>query len=570
VTQIPVEAVGDPVTDADNVAVPLDALLVDAALGPLRRFVPDLSAARLAASLAGRPRTTGRRLGALATELARVGAGTSEIAPAPKDRRFADPAWTANPMLRRVMQAYLAAGRTVEQLVTDSELDWRDDQRIRFLAGNLVEALAPSNVPLLNPASAKAAIDSGGLSLLRGGLNLLRDMAREPRIPQMVDGSGFAVGVNIATTPGAVVLRTEVFELIQYAPQTPRVREVPLLMVPPTINKFYAIDLAPDRSWVEHLVRAGQRVFVLSWRNPDARHAGWGLDTYARAVLDALDAVERICRTDRAVLAGMCSGGIIASLVAAHLAATGRQGRLAGLALAVTVLDQHRAGAPAALADRYLAAAATAASRRRGYLDGRVLAEVFAWLRPGDLVWQYWVNNYLLGRRPPAFDVLFWNSDTARMSAALHADFVDLALHNRLVEPDGVTVLGTPVDLRRVDVDAYVVAGIADHITPWQSCYRSVGLLGGNTRFVLSTSGHIAALVNPPGNPKATYRTNSASPADPQEWLDGAATARGSWWPDFADWLAPRCGQETKAPRGLGGDGLTPLVEAPGTYVLDS
>ncbi|MBO3749368.1 alpha/beta fold hydrolase [Streptosporangiaceae bacterium NEAU-GS5] len=549
-------------------AVPLDALLVDAALGPLRRFAPDSSTARLAGRLARRPRAVGRRLGALATELRRVGAGTSDVGPAPGDRRFADPGWSQNPLLRRVLQTYLAASRTVTDLIADGELEWRDDQRVRLLAENLVQALAPSNVPVLNPASAKAGIDSGGLSLVRGARNLIHDMAQAPRVPAMVDGSAFAVGETVAATPGAVVLRTDVFELIQYAPRTPTVRETPMLLVPPMINKFYAVDLAPGRSWMEHLVQSGQQTFVMSWRNPDARHAEWGLDVYARAVLDALDAAARICGTERAVLAGVCAGGIIASLVAAYLAATGELDRLAGLVLAVTLLDQRQAGAPVALADRRLAAAATARSRRQGYLDGRVLAEVFAWLRPGDLVWNYWVNNYLLGRPPPAFDVLFWNADTTRMPARLHADFVDLALDNRLVSPGRASVLGVPVDLGAIDLDAYVVAGVSDHITPWQNCYRTVGLLGGDTRFVLSSSGHIAALVNPP-NGKGVFRVNPANPEDAQEWLRGATTEQGSWWPDFADWLGKRGGADKKAPAKLGARGLAPLIEAPGTYVFD-
>jgi polyhydroxyalkanoate synthase len=560
-----------PVSDelADQ-AAPLDALLVDAALGPLRRFAPDASTAKFAAGLGRRPRTTGRRLGGLAAELVRIGAGTSTVAPSRRDRRFADPAWTENPLLRRVVQAYLSAGQTAERLVGDAALGWRDEQRVRFFVENLVEALAPSNVPLVNPASAKAAIDTAGLNLVRGGLNLLRDLAAAPRVPEMVDKSSFEVGRTIAATPGAVVLRTEVLELIQYRPQTEQVREVPLLIVPPTINKYYALDLAPGRSLVEFLVQNGQQVFVVSWRNPDARHADWGLDTHVQSVLDALDAAERICGTDRTALAGICSGGIIASITAAYLTATGQQGRLAAFGLAVTVIDNARAGAAAALVDRRMAAAATALSKRRGYLDGRALAEVFAWLRPGDLIWNYWVNNYLLGKKPPAFDILFWNSDTTRMSARLHADFVDLAMDNHLVTPRRLTVLGVPIDLSQVDVDSYVVAGIADHITPWQNCYRSTQLLGGESRFILSTSGHIAALVNPPGNPKSSYQINKENPADPQQWLKTAETQQGSWWPDVAAWLGERCGAEKPAPPELGGGGLPPLVEAPGTYVFDS
>ncbi len=551
-------------------AAPLDALLVDAALGPARRLAPNSSTVRFAARLARHPRTTGRRLGSLVAELARIGAGTSTIAPSKRDRRFADPAWAENPLLRRTVQSYLAAARTAERLVKDADLDWRDDERMRFAVENLADALSPSNVPLLNPASAKAAIDSGGLTLARGGLTFLRDMVAPPRIPEMVDKSPFEVGRTIAVTPGAVVLRTEVLELIQYRPQTERVREIPLLIVPPTINKYYALDLAPGRSLVEYLVQGGQQVFVISWRNPDARYAEWGLDTYVQSVLDALGAVQGICGTDRAALTGVCSGGIIAAIAASHLAATGEQGRLAAFGLAVTVLDNARAGTAAALVDRQVAAAATAMSRRRGYLDGRNLAEVFAWLRPGDLVWNYWVNNYLLGRKPPAFDILFWNADTTRMPARLHADFVDLAMENRLVTPGAKTVLGIPVDLSRVEVDAYLVAGIADHITPWQNCYRSTQLLGGESRFVLSTSGHIAALVNPPGKPKANYQVNKENPGDPQAWLRTAHTEQGSWWPDALAWLGERCGAEKAAPRDLGGGGLAPLVDAPGTYVLDN
>ncbi len=560
----------DQAADLADQAAPLDALLIDAALGPARRFAPDASTAKLLAGLARHPGTTARRLGSLAAESSRILRGTSTLAPSRRDRRFADEAWTANPALRRLVQLYLAGGQTAEQLVSDAGLGWRDEQRMRFLTENLIEAMAPSNVPLMNPESAKATIDTAGANLARGGAQLLRDLGSSPRIPEMVDRSAFEVGYNIAVTPGTVVLRTEVFELIQYTPQTEQVRDVPLLVVPPTINKYYALDLAADRSLVEFLVREGQQVFVMSWRNPDARHAKWNFDTYVQAILDALDAVERVSGTDRTVLAGICSGGILASITAAYLAATGRPDRLAAFALAVTVIDNAHAGMASALGSRRLANAAKAVSRRRGYLDGRALAEVFAWLRPGDLVWNYWVNNYLLGKKPPAFDILFWNADTTRMPAGLHADFVDLAMGNQLVTGGALTVLGVPIDLSRIDTDAYIVAGIANHITPWQNCYRTTQLLGGSTRFVLSTSGHIAALVNPPGNPKASFQVNKANPADPEEWVKSAETQAGTWWNDASAWLAERCGALRPAPEQLGGGGLRPIVEAPGTYVFDS
>ncbi len=549
-------------------AAPLDALLVDAALGPGRRLLPAMSTARWAVSLARRPRTTARRLGSLAGETVRVAVGTSDVTPRRGDRRFADNAWTDNPLLRRLVQVYLAGGRTAEELVEDADLDPRDRKRVRFMVENLTEALSPSNVPLINPASAKAVIDTAGLSLARGGAQLVKDLASSPRIPDMVDTSGFTLGDNIAATPGAVVFRNDVLELIQYAAQCDEVHEVPVLIVPPTINKFYAIDLSPGRSLVEFSVRNNRQMFALSWRNPDTRHAAWDVETYVRAILEALDAVEEITGSARTVLAGICSGGILASIVASYLAGIGRQDRLAALMLAVTVIDQAGAGTVDALVDPRLAELAKARSARKGYLDGRSLAEVFAWLRPGDLIWNYWVNNYLLGKRPPAFDILFWNADTTRMSAGLHADFVDIALDNQLTRPGARTVLGVPIDLGAVTVDSYIVAGIADHITPWENCYRTTQLLGGDTRFILSTSGHIAALVNPPGG-RSSFHTNDVHGADAKAWLRDAQTHEGTWWADATGWLNEHCGELEAAPKELGSTRLQPLAEAPGTYVFD-
>jgi polyhydroxyalkanoate synthase subunit PhaC len=554
---------------ADAVTAPLDLLLTDAVFGPLRRLNPGSSGLRLAAALASRPRLVAGRGKELLGELGRITLGTSAVQPSRRDRRFTDPGWTGNPVLRRAMQAYLAAAHTAEGVVGDAELDWADAERVGFALRNLLDALAPSNNPLLNPAALKAAVDTGGGSLLTGLRHLAADMAVAPRVPAMIEPDAFEVGVDLALTPGVVILRTPVFELIQYGPATERVRHVPLLIVPPTINKFYVIDLAPGRSMAEYLVGQGQQVFMMSWRNPDARHAHWNLDTYGQAVLEAMDAVSRVTRSEQTALAGVCSGGIIAAMVAAHLGYIGQQERIAAFTLLVTVLDQARAGLASAVIGKRRAQAAAAASRARGYLDGRNLAEVFAWLRPNDLIWNYWVNNYLLGRQPPAFDILFWNADATRMTAGLHGDFLRLAAANALAQPGGATMLGSPVDLSLVDRDSYLVAGITDHICPWQSCYRSTAMLGGNSRFVLSTSGHIAAMVNPPGNEKASYQVAKECPEDPQEWLRIAETARGSWWPDYAAWLAERCGEEKAAPAEPGGSGLAPIGDAPGTYVHD-
>jgi polyhydroxyalkanoate synthase len=551
-------------------AAALDMLLTQAALGPSRRFFPGRSALRFARALAGQPDLVASRAGGLVAELARIAGGGSAVAPGAKDRRFADPAWSANPVLRRVMQAYLATGSVALGLVEDVPLDWRDAERMRFAVTNLVDALAPSNSPLLSPEAWKAAIDTGGGSLVAGARNLLNDLSNSPRVPTMVPPDAFTVGTDLAVSPGVVVLRTAVYELIQYQPSTGTVSEVPLLIVPPTINKFYILDLAPGRSMIEYLVSQGQQVFVMSWRNPDARHAAWGFDEYAQAIIEAAGAVTGICGADAFHLLAACSGGILASVAAALPPANGAGPagpRLASLCLLVTMLDQSRTDAVGALVDESMADAAIAASARTGYLDGRKLAEVFAWLRPGDLIWNYWVNNYLLGREPAKFDILFWNADTTRMTAGLHRDFVRAAVANSLTVPGGLTVLGNEVDLSRVTVDSYVVAGVADHICPWQSCYRSAQLLGGKTRFVLSTSGHIAALVNPAGNKKSSYQVGDDVRADAGAWQQSAATVQGSWWPDYAAWLAERSGAQVPAPATLGSDQFGVIEAAPGSYV---
>ncbi len=555
--------------DNPELGTPLDLLLADAGSSPLRRLIPGMSGIKFAAGLARRPQRVVRRGAGLAAELARVGAGRSEIAPAPKDRRWADEAWEKNPLYRRTLQGYLACGTAVRGLVDDADLGWGDAQRMGFIAENLVEALAPTNNPFVNPKVLKRILDTGGGNLVSGGRRFVRDFATAPRVPSMVEADAFAVGEDLAVTPGKVVLRTDVFELIQYAPQTPKVKEVPLLIVPPTINKYYIIDLAEQRSMVEHLVRSGLQVYVISWRNPDSRHAAWDLDTYGGAIIEAMSACEQISRQDKTSVLGICSGGMIASMTMAHLAATGQGERVAAFSLMVTVLDQERAGVTSALLSHKAAAASTRASAEKGYLDGRTLAEIFAWLRPNDLIWNYWVNNYLMGHAPKAFDILFWNADPVRMSAGMHRDFMDLAIRNALVEPGAADMLGTKVDLSDITADTYVVAGIADHLCQWESCYASTQLFSGETKFVLSTSGHIAAMVNPPGNPKANFRTAEQNPPDAQDWLAGAHQVPGSWWDDYADWLAARAGEDRNKPSRMGSAQHEPICDAPGAYVHD-
>jgi polyhydroxyalkanoate synthase subunit PhaC len=565
----PKATAADGAPDQRDLSAPLDVLLTEATHSPRQRFFAADATLKLGSSLARRPRTVARRVTGLARELGRVAAGDAEIEPPRGDRRFGDPAWQENPLFRRLMQAYLATGAALDGLIRDADLDVQTERRVRFPVENIRDALAPSNFPWSNPAAIKTAVSTRGANFVRGAGHLASDMRTPPRLPAMVDTSKFDVGGNLATTKGDVILREDAFELLQYAPKTDEVRSVPLLLVPPMINKYYIADVAPGRSLVEYLVQQGQQVFVISWRNPEAEHGSWGLDTYAEAILSALDATCSVAESEQAQLLAFCGGGIAGACVAGHLAASGEQDRLAGLTLGVCVLDNEQAGVPSAFVNRDIARAALAVSARKGYLDGTALAELFAWLRPNDLIWSYVVNNYLLGQRPPAFDILFWNQDTTRLAAGLHRDFIQIALDNPLVEPGALEVLDTPIDLGKVSIDSYVVAGISDHITPWENCQRTTRMLGGDTRFALSTSGHIAAIVNPPGNPKASYRVAEEDDhVDPEAWLGRAEKRPGTWWEDWNAWLADRSGQMRAAPERLGNSKFRSRGRAPGTYVL--
>jgi polyhydroxyalkanoate synthase len=548
----------------------LDMMLSDAVLegGGVGRFLKPKAAGRTVAGLALHPRRTARDTGRLGVELARVATGRSEARPDKGDRRFGERAWEDNWLLRRLMQSYLATCDTVDRLISDAGLDWRTERQARFAASNVLDALAPTNFPWSNPAVLKESIDVGGANLVRGGQRFVHDMTRPPHLPASVDVTKFEVGGNLAVTPGSVVLRTDVFELIQYRPSSKQVREVPLLFVPPTINKYYILDISPGRSMVEWLLGEQQQVFTISWRNPDAAQGHFDLDTYAHAVLEARDAVAEITGQTSVNVNAACSGGIITACALGHLAAIGEQKKFGALTMMVCALDQARMGTAGALASRELAAAAVAESARKGYIDGRALAGVFAWLRPNDLVWNYVVNNYLLGKDPPAFDILYWNQDGVRLAAGLHRDFVRAALDNSLTQPGALEVLGTPIDLGEITLDIYCIAGLRDHIVPWENAYRSIQLFGGAKRFVLSTSGHIQALVNPPApEARASYRISDDPAGEPDAWATQADVKRGSWWPEYRDWLAERAGELKPATKMLGSREHKATAKAPGSYV---
>jgi polyhydroxyalkanoate synthase len=508
---------------------------------------------------------------ALFAEFGRIATGGSALAPDPKDRRFADPAWTGNPVYRALAQTYLAYGNALYRFIDEAKIDSRTAERGRFVISLLLDALAPTNALAGNPAALKKLVETGGASVLHGFENFVRDIVRNGGLPTQVDTRSFAVGMNLATTPGAVVLRTEVMELIQHRPAINEVRQRPLLIVPPQINKFYVFDLVPEKSIVRYCLEAGLQTFVISWKNPSAAERGFGLDTYVAALEQAVDAMRAITGSEDVNIWGSCSGGITTSAFLGHLAARG-EAKVHCATVAVCLLDM--AATQNTTAGLFVTpesiTAAKHASQLTGVVEGQELARMFAWMRPNDLIWNYWVNNYLLGNAPPAFDVLYWNNDTTRLSAQLHSDFLDLIDANPFVNGGRLTVRGTRLDMAQVDLDSYVVAGLSDHITPWQGCYKTAKLYGPRSTFVLANSGHIQSLINPPGNPKACFWTGESGALDAQAWLGQATKQAGSWWPHWLDWIKPRSGGLTSAPADLGNQYYPPLEQAPGRYVLET
>jgi len=502
-------------------------------------------------------------------ELGDILRGTSERSPAPADKRFADPTWKTSALHSGLLKAYLAWGEALDGFVDRTSLDKVDKERAHLFATILIDALAPTNSLLANPAAARRLIDTGGQSLVSGLSNYLNDLVKNGGLPSQVDMSAFKVGENLATTPGGVVFRNDLIELIQYQPRTSTVSKRPLFITPPQINKFYALDLSPDKSLIRFLLTNGIQVFAVSWRNPTVEHRHWGLDTYVAALDEAVDATRRISGSEDITMMGSCSGGITACAYASTLGLE----KIKNLVLAVCLLDTKTADNTAfgSLITPETMFAAKEASRLRGVLDGQDLARMFAWMRPNDLIWNYWVNNYLLGNAPPAFDILFWNADTTRLPARLHGDYIDLYATNPFVKAGKLTLNNRLVDMKKVKghIDAYVVAGVTDHITPWKSVFQTARIVGDDTRFILSNSGHLQSLINPPGARKAAFRVGNAAANGPDAFLSEAESREGSWWLDWVEWLRPRSGSDVEAPKSLGDKTHPVLAPAPGSYVFE-
>ncbi len=502
----------------------------------------------------------------LGGQLGRVLLGETLHPTNPQDSRFADPAWSLNPFYRRSLQAYLAWQKQVKSWIDEGDMSPEDRARAHFAFTLLNDAVAPSNT-LLNPLAVKELFNSGGQSLVRGLSHLFDDLLHNDGLPRQVTKQAFEVGKTVATTSGSVVFRNEMFELIQYKSMSEKQYAKPLLVVPPQINKYYIFDLSPQNSFVQYALKNSLQTFMISWRNPDVRHREWGLSSYVEAVEEAMNICRAITGAREVNLMGACAGGLTIAALQGHLQAKRQLRRVASATYLVSLLDSQIETPATLFADEQTLEAAKRRSYQRGVLDGRDMAKVFAWMRPNDLIWSYFVNNYLLGKEPPAFDILYWNNDNTRLPAALHGDLLDFFKHNPLIHAGGLEVCGTPIDLQKVNVDSFSVAGMNDHITPWDAVYRSTLLLGGERRFVLSNSGHVQSILNPPSNPKAAYVENAKLSSDPRAWYYDAKHVDGSWWPQWLEWVAQRSGALNETRTTLGNPNYPSMEAAPGTYV---
>lgn len=496
-----------------------------------------------------------------------IAAGSSDIVEDKKDRRFDDEVWRTNPLYSRLKQSYLAISDAIEKAVPEN-LPHDEKARADLAASIVSSAISPTNTLIGNPAALSRTFGTGGQNLAKGLRNLLQDVADNGGMPTQVDTSGFEVGSNLAVTPGKVILRSELFELIHYAPATESVAAVPVLLIPPQIGRYYFTDLSPGRSFAEYTVAQGLQYFAISWRNPRPADRDWGLERYLASAIEAVEAIRSVAGQDKVNLVGFCAGGILSTILLGYLKSQGKDW-INSFTLCVTMLDF---AADASIGAFRLPAAlemAEAKSSRAGVLRGEDLGRLFTWLRPNELVWNYWVNNYLMGEDPPAFDILAWNNDSTNMPAKLHQDFLAIFRTNALVAASGYAIAGERIDIGRIGCDAFVVGAVTDHLTPWKACYRTAQMLDAPTTFVLSNGGHVAALVNPPGNPKAFHWLGDELPADADAWLEATEKRPGSWWESWTDWCAERSGPRVPAPQELGSGDYLPLADAPGDYVRE-
>lgn len=506
-------------------------------------------------------RTTQRLLGQEAAPV---------VAPTKEDKRFKDSAWDENTLFDYIKQSYLLTARWLQSTVR--EVDGMDDKtakKVDFYTRQFVDAMAPSNFVLTNPEVLRATMESGGENLVKGLENLLGDLERGKGqlAISMTDYKKFEVGKNIAATPGQVIYQNDLMQLIQYNPTTEQQHKRPLLIVPPWINKFYILDLRPSNSLVKWLCDQGHTVFIISWVNPDEKLASKTWEDYmTEGPLAAFDAIEQATGEHDLNMIGYCIGGTLTASTLAYMAAKGDD-RVKSVMYLVTLTDFTEPGELSVFIDEEQLAALEEKMNSQGYLNGQSMAVTFNMLRANDLIWSFVVNNYLLGKDPFPFDLLYWNSDATRMPAAMHSFYLrNMYQRNLLVQPAGITLKGVDIDLRTIKTPTFMLSTREDHITPWKSTYAATQLYGGPVKFVLAASGHIAGVVNPPAANKYSHFTNTKLPKDPEQWIAGARQVEGSWWPEYGKWVQKYAGP--KVPARTPGDGALKVIEAaPGSYV---
>jgi polyhydroxyalkanoate synthase len=497
------------------------------------------------------------------------GSAEAVIEAEPDDRRFRDQAWSDNTLFDFIKQSYLLTARWVQRSVKDVEgLDERTARKVDFYTRQFVDAIAPTNFALTNPEVLRATIESRGENLLSGLENLLDDIERGKGhlAISMTDMAAFKLGETVATTPGKIVYQNDLMQLIQYAPTTDKVKRRPLLIIPPWINKFYILDLRPRNSFIRWAVGEGHTIFVISWVNPDARLAAKSFEDYMReGPLAALDAMEQATGERAANVIGYCLGGTLLASTLAYMAVK-RDNRIKSASYFVTMVDFTEAGELGVFIDEEQLHALEQRMSKKGYLEARDMHTTFNMLRANDLIWSFVVNNYLLGKTPFPFDLLYWNADSTRMPAAMHSFYLrSMYQKNLLVKPGGITLGGVPLDLRTIKTPSFLLSTREDHIAPWRSTYAATQIYAGPVKFVLSASGHIAGVVNPPGSKYGHYQ-NDSNPPTADEWLAGATQEADSWWPVWERWVARHAGGDVPA-RQPGDGKLTPIEDAPGSYV---